>query len=260
MSKLDVIVLQYNQSKHTVRLFNSMVGHDIRVIFVDNGSEDSEHANAMWTLKATGLPHIVLRVSPNIGFPRAVNAGVGASDAPYVCIQGNDSIVYPGCYERMIKVLETRPKAGVVGPLTDACATPQKVTIMKNAWLDASNALGKTPFFHSPHDQRAQIVRDLFPGRIETLKDYVAFFCAVIPRPVWDTMGPLDPDFSPGLGEDNDYCMRLASAGYELCVAMDVYVHHVHQATLSKIMSTDDMAAAKKRAVAILKRKHGRTT
>ena len=131
---------------------------------------------------------------------------------------------------------------------------------MKNAWLDASNALGKTPFFNSPHDQRAQIVGDLFPGRIETLKDYVAFFCAVIPRPVWDTMGPLDPDFSPGLGEDNDYCMRLTGAGYELCVAMDVYVHHVHQATLSKIMSTDDMAAAKKRAVAILKRKHGRTT
>ena len=101
-----------------------------------------------------------------------------------------------------------------IGPLTNACATPQKVKIMGGEWPDAATALGKTEFHNLTvaNERRAQIVGDLFPGRIETLEKYLSFFCAMIPRFVWDKMGPLDPAFWPCLGEDNDYCMRLAEA------------------------------------------------
>lgn len=46
--------------------------------------------------------------------------------------------------------------------------------------------------------------------------EVVLFFCAMIPRRIIDAIGYLDEIFSPGGGEDVDYCVRVAKAGFKL--------------------------------------------
>lgn len=50
---------------------------------------------------------------------------------------------------------------------------------------------------------------------------YAPFYCAAIRRSLFDELGYLDERFSPGYGEDADFCYRIRHAGYEL-VQVDV--------------------------------------
>lgn len=51
-------------------------------------------------------------------------------------------------------------------------------------------------------------------GEIE--RHAMAFWCVMIPRKLFDEIGLLDEIFSPGMGEDGDFCIRAEQAGYSL--------------------------------------------
>lgn len=49
--------------------------------------------------------------------------------------------------------------------------------------------------------------------------NFIVFFCAMIPKYIFDTVGLLDEQFNPGYGEDIDFTLRIKKAGYEIaCV------------------------------------------
>lgn len=52
-------------------------------------------------------------------------------------------------------------------------------------------------------------------GRVK--REAMAFWCVMIPRRLFDELGLLDEVFSPGMGEDGDFCVKATIAGYELC-------------------------------------------
>ena len=47
-----------------------------------------------------------------------------------------------------------------------------------------------------------------------------------MPRRVHEKVGGLDEAFGLGFFEDDDYCRRVAEAGWEVACAEDVFVHH----------------------------------
>ena len=49
-----------------------------------------------------------------------------------------------------------------------------------------------------------------------TIRYAIAFWCVMISRRVIDDIGLLDEIFSPGMGEDGDFCARTEKAGYKL--------------------------------------------
>jgi len=52
-------------------------------------------------------------------------------------------------------------------------------------------------------------------------------FCFLVTRSVIDAIGFLDEESFPrGYGEENDYCVRAAGAGFALAIADDAYVYH----------------------------------
>ena len=254
---IDVIVLQYGSPELTVRLFQSMkkAKSPIRVIFVDNGSTDKEHAVASQALKETGLPVVGVRLVPNMGFPKAANVGLTLSSAPYVVIQGNDTEVFGEAYERMRRALDAEKSPAIVGPLTSACATSQHVERMGNRWPKEYDRLQKWGFLKASHERRAELARKILKGRVKELHDFISFFSIMMSRSTFEKLGLLDPIFSPGFGEDNDYCRRLREAGGKLLVSLDVYMVHVHRATFSRKMSKEDIWALQKRNQKILEKK-----
>lgn len=48
------------------------------------------------------------------------------------------------------------------------------------------------------------------------IREAMAFWCVMIHRKVIDKIGYLDEIFSPGMGEDGDYCIRAVEAGFDL--------------------------------------------
>lgn len=51
----------------------------------------------------------------------------------------------------------------------------------------------------------------------DVMKDFLIFFCVMIKRELFSTVGLLDERFTPGAGEDMDYCIRANEHGYR-CV------------------------------------------
>ena len=65
-------------------------------------------------------------------------------------------------------------------------------------------------------------------------KPWVLFFCTAIKREVINKIGLLDETFTPGCGEDIDYCIRAYNAGYEIV--------QVPEVQLSQVPGTKQMA------------------
>jgi GT2 family glycosyltransferase len=54
----------------------------------------------------------------------------------------------------------------------------------------------------------------------------MAFWLVMMKRSLFDELGMLDEIFSPGMGEDGDFCIKTINAGYKLiAVPEDVAGH-----------------------------------
>lgn len=58
-------------------------------------------------------------------------------------------------------------------------------------------------------------------------KPWVLFFCAAIKREVINKIGLLDETFTPGCGEDIDYCIRAYNAGYSIVQVPEVELNNI---------------------------------
>ena len=85
------------------------------------------------------------------------------------------------------------------------------VTLMgqpKNAWIE----ILRSGFINSNVAATGVIIKN----DEATLLPFLIFFCVMIDRSALDAIGLLDEAFSPGFGEDIDFCTRALRAGYEI--------------------------------------------
>ncbi len=77
------------------------------MVVVDNGSEDGTPE-----LIAQRFPTVqLIREAKNTGFSAGCNAGLAATDSPYVLFLNDDSWLVEGYLERLVGALEARPDA-----------------------------------------------------------------------------------------------------------------------------------------------------
>ena len=115
----------------------------------------------------------------------------------------------------MIRCFNSDPKIGIVGPLSNA-ASWQNVPDLYDA--SGAFAVNELPTNMTAEDM-AQIVtaasKSTFPR-----SPFVNGFCFMIRRAVIDAIGYMDEqNFPVGYGEENDYCIRAADAGFDLAIA-----------------------------------------
>jgi GT2 family glycosyltransferase len=97
--------------------------------------------------------------------------------------------------------------------------------LFNNNWVD----LLLEPFYNYPKAGVTGLI-----NRYQGHKPWVLFFCAAIKREVINKIGLLDETFTPGCGEDIDYCIRAYNAGYS--------IHQVPDTKLSDISGTNKVA------------------
>ena len=58
-------------------------------------------------------------------------------------------------------------------------------------------------------------------------------FCLLIKRQVMDAVGGLDERFGLGFFDDDDLALRVKTAGFDLAVAVDLFIHHFGSRTFA---------------------------
>ncbi len=194
------------------------------VIVVDNGSTDG---TASWA-RARARTRVI-RHARNLGFARAINAGMRAARGEWLVWLNNDVLVTRGWLERLIAAASRAPWIGAAGPCTNETVGLQRVegaSYVLGAGLDAF-----AEAWSLKNEGRARAAHRL------------TGFCLLLRREAYRRVGELDERFGVGTYEEYDYCLRLRQAGWELAVAEDCFVHHHGSRTFRSRESMERQAA-----------------
>jgi len=217
----SIVILTHNQLPLTRRCVDSIrlfTDESYELVFVDNGSTDGtpEYLKAL----AAADERVKAHLNPdNRGFPAGCNQGIKIARGAQVLLLNNDTVVTTGWLQRMLRVLHSGPKVGLVGPCSNLVSGEQQVPVPYGG--DLSGLDGFAWEWGKTHDRVAQE------------NNRLVGFCLLIRREVIDTIGLMDEGFGVGNYEDDDYCMRARQAGFKTVIARDAFIHHVGGATFT---------------------------
>lgn len=199
---------------------------ELEVIVVDNASSDATRAELQKLAEREPRVRLVLN-EENRGFAAANNQAIALARGSYVVLLNNDTVVPRGWLARLARVLESAPRIGLLGPVTDGVWNEARVEglAIDGEAREALDAFAAR--WARDHAER------LYPISM------LAMYCVAARREVIDAIGPLDERFGIGMFEDDDYAHRVRAAGYRVVCAEETFVHHAGQASFDMLARKD---------------------
>jgi GT2 family glycosyltransferase len=207
---VHVIVLNYNGSDQLSSCLRSICATDypnLTVLVVDNASSDGSLA------LASNYPVLTLRSESNLGWSGGNNLGILEAlraGARYIALANNDIRVHPRWIVEAVAVAESLPDVAVIG-----------FDVHEPQPSDENRDAGFSEACH------------LWSSTTTSLAEYVGGMAMFVRSAVVEELGLIDENFF-AYGEENDFQIRVRSAGYEVA-AINVPVWHHGFASFSKI-------------------------
>jgi N-acetylglucosaminyl-diphospho-decaprenol L-rhamnosyltransferase len=196
----SVVVVSYNSQfwleKHLP--FYLECNH---LIIVDNASNDNT-----CDYVATVLPKaVMIRNSENRGFGAACNQGIAAAETAYVVLLNPDCICTHIALESLLSIAQTSK--------TTAIVAPQVLT--KSGTPEVSYRMGLM----------AWKAKDNYPAQGLLCVEFVTGACFMMNKALIDSIHGFDEAYFMYY-EDEDLCLRLRKAGYNIIVEPASQVQH----------------------------------
>jgi GT2 family glycosyltransferase/glycosyltransferase involved in cell wall biosynthesis len=219
-AKVSVIIVSYNNLALTRACLDSVLGQSmhphLEVIVIDNASVDG---SAEWLAELSDKRVRVLLNEHNAGFAAANNQGLQIATGAYLVLLNNDTVVPRGWLPRLLRQLDD-PQVGLAVAVTNFSGNESRIEVPYTTMEGMQAFAGE--YMRAHEGERFDI-------RV------AAMYCVGMRRDVYERLGPLDEEFGVGMFEDDDYSHRARLAGFRVVCTEDVFVHHVGQASFSKI-------------------------
>jgi GT2 family glycosyltransferase len=166
------------------------------VIVVANGTPE-----ALLSTLAARQDIVLLRSSVNLGFGGGNNLAARFAGGEYLVFVNDDSLLAPGCVDRLVERAATDPAIGAVGSrIVSADGTLQEAGAV--VWRDGSAThVGRGLAADAPVYQAGRDV------------DYCSANGLLVRRTVWESVGGFDEHYFPAYYEDVDLCLRVRDHG-----------------------------------------------
>ncbi len=219
MRPIDVVIPVYRGFGETRRCIESVLASPqaapTRVVAIDDATP--EPAIAAWLDDVARSGRLtLLRNEANLGFVRSVNRGMALDAGHDVVLLNSDTEVANDWLDRLRASAYRDANIATVTPFSNnatICSYPFE------GWE------GRVPGTLGLARLDALFARTN-AGRAIDIPTAVGF-CMFIRRDCLERLGAFDAErFGRGYGEENDFCMRAAKAGWRNVLAADVFVFH----------------------------------
>ena len=235
---IDVIIPVYKGLLQTRRCIDSVLrsaqATPFAIVAVDDASPEPEITGHLRDMAEQGRITL-LRNESNLGFVHSVNRGMALHPERDVVLLNSDTEVANDWLDRLQRCACGQPDIGTVTPFSNnatICSYPFE------GWTGGvPGVLGLAAL--------DRLFATVNAGRTVDLPTAVGF-CMYIRRACLDRVGLFDASrFGRGYGEENDFCMRAASAGWRNVLAGDVFVFHEGAVSFSEERSALTESAGK---------------
>lgn len=200
------IILNTNRRVDTLACLNSLgksTYSNQRTIVLDNASTDGSKQ-----IIEEQYPEVqIISLEDNRGYAGNNNVGIDAAltqGADWVFVLNEDIILAPDCLDELIKVGESNPKIGIVGPLVYHDDEPE---IIQSAGGVIDN------FWQSMHIGQNQVDCHQFPNARPV--DWISGCAILVRREVIEEVGALDARFFY-YWEEVEWCMRAKENSWQI--------------------------------------------
>lgn len=219
--RVCIVVLNFNGADDTIACLDSLRAttyERYEILVLDNGSTADETPRLR---EAAGPGVTVVRSARNLGFAGGCNAMIRRTDAPYVVLLNNDTVVEPDWLSHLVAAAEARPRTAAVQAKVVSFADP-------GIFEYAGAAGGMLDGLGIPYC-RGRVVLDVEEDHGQYDDDAELFWasgvCVLLSREALDDAGLLAEDFF-FYHEETDLCWRLRNRGYRITFAPGAVVRH----------------------------------
>ncbi len=199
MEKISVIIVNWNVNAALQRCVRSVLATkypNLELIIIDNNSEIKP-------------PTVTIQNKVNLGFPKAVNQGLGKSTGDYLLLLNPDTRLHKDFFDSAVQFIKAHPDIGVMGPkFTDP---------------DGKN---QGSVFHEPSIFGSN--QKYTPNSLEPIAvNAISGACMFIPRHTIEKVGMLTEEVFMYY-EDMDYCRRIRKSGLKVYFNPQITIVHEH--------------------------------
>ncbi|MFX1503953.1 MAG: glycosyltransferase family 2 protein [Promethearchaeota archaeon] len=235
MEKLvSIIILNYNEYNYTIKCLKALKNQtyqNFEILLVDNGSKPNLFIEFRQQLKAfeNGLKINLIRNKTNLYFVAGANKAIKSSNGDFICLLNSDVIASPDFIEKMVKFLETHPRAGMITPKIKIYKD-QNILWNTGAFLNFRSGIviGNRGYLeYDPYNRKYNEIESIgfAPG--------TAVFTT---RKLIEEIGLMDEIFLM-YHEDPDWNLRAQRKGYKSYYVPTVTVYH----NVPRIISNERM-------------------
>lgn len=221
---LSILIVNWN-TREMLRdcltsLYDTITDLEFETIVVDNNSTDGSQ-----DMVRQSFPQVqLIENTENVGFARANNQAIEASQGRYVLLFNTDAFAQPGAIRAMVTYADGYPDIGVAGAhLLNADGSFQAShTRFPTLWREflILSGLGRLLFgewYPSHGPDKSLAVTDA---------DYVEGACMLVRREALDQVGGLDEGFYM-YAEEVDWCLRMRRAGWRVVYLPQTRIIHL---------------------------------
>lgn len=239
MSKLTVIILNYNTKDLTIRAIQSCLDlkyKDLEIVVVDNASTDGS-VEEMKKIESGELRVQMIALHDNKGFAAGNNVALKNVSSEYVMLLNSDAYFQNGAdLETAIDFLDQQKEIGVLSPFVK----------LGNGKIDPASHRGfPTPWNALTYFsglEKSGVAKRLFGGYHQTWKgtdtihdiDACTGAAMILRTEAVNEVGLLDEAFFM-YGEDLDWCFRFTELDWRIVFFPNLIVNHdKHSSGLKK--------------------------